>query len=593
MRPVSARFLSSITGSHRMAARARVVAPGQTGVNPVGTQVKIVNGDVTIDGGAAIRSNLQLSIEPDDLWPDESSDLLTPYGNELFVERGLSYGGGSFEYVSLGYFRINLVEQDNAPSGPIRITATDRMSNILDAKMVEIQSFAANTQIGDVVGDLLFDAYGALEIEWDDDTWTDTLGRAAQVEGDRHAFVNELITSRGKVWYFDYRGILVIKSPPDPRVLVWVVSRGRGGVLVSAARTISREGVYNGVLATGEGLDTEVPVRGLAVDDDPTSPTYWSGPFGKVPREYASPLLKTDGAAQLAARTILQRSLGLPYSVSFQSVPNPALEPDDPIAVGIVGTPRLITPTLLAGDSFSRTVVDGVGTSESGHTWFTSGTASTWQVNNGLLHKNIVTANEAHSALMGTTVGRLDVDLSAKFQAVATPTGGSLVCGFVARRDTTGYLDALRLEFNTNGMVSLKMSSIAATYDEYAHLPNFAAYDVGEWWNLRAVVLGPLRLIKAWRDGDPEPFTWMLQAEDYVNTTGTRFGLWYWKTSGNTNVGSVLWRTDNFKAQSAEIEVLEGGELHIIDSLTVPLTATQAMSASTRKQFLGTIGVTS
>jgi hypothetical protein len=74
-------------------------------------------------------------------------------------------------------------------------------------------------------------------------------------------------------------------------------------------------------------------VRGVARDDNPASPTDWNGPFGPVPGFYSSPLLLTEGMAQKAARTILNRSLGLHYNVDLSAVPNPALETGDPILV--------------------------------------------------------------------------------------------------------------------------------------------------------------------------------------------------------------------------------------------------------------------
>ena len=103
------------------------------------------------------------------------------------------------------------------------------------------------------------------------------------------------------------------------------------------SRRLTREGVYNGVVATGEGLDRETPVRAVVVDTDKTSPTYWYGPFGKVPRFFSSPLITTSGQAALAAATMLTKQLGLPYAVDLSLVPNPALEPYDPITVRYPG----------------------------------------------------------------------------------------------------------------------------------------------------------------------------------------------------------------------------------------------------------------
>src|SRR5690606_37876158 len=149
-------------------------------------------------------------------------------------------------------------------------------------------------------------------------------GRTVLIEEDRHGGLKDLVESVGKVCWWDHRGVLVIRTPPDPAVPVWDIAHGRDGVLVSMARELSREGVYNAAVARGEAAD-------------PASPTYWHGPFGKVPRFYASPLITDVAQAASAAASLLKRSLGLPYSVNFGTIVNPALEPLDPIRITYPG----------------------------------------------------------------------------------------------------------------------------------------------------------------------------------------------------------------------------------------------------------------
>ncbi|MCW6008508.1 DUF5047 domain-containing protein [Micromonospora sp. CPCC 205371] len=332
MRPVSDAFLRTVRGSHRAVFDARVVAPGQTGVDPDGTAIKILSGDVSMDANAAIRSTLDLTTEGG-LWPARASDLLAPYGNEIFVRRGIAFGGGATEWVSLGYFRIESPEQEDAPFGAIRVAGRDRMAGLADARLLAPRQFTAGVTLSAVFGQLVGEVYPGAVIEWDDNTDTSTLGRSVIAEEDRHAFLADLVVAAGKIWFWDHRGVLVIKSPPDPATPVVDVDYGQGGVLVSLSRRLTREGVYNAVVATGEGADTAAPARGVAVDGNPHSPTYWDGPFGKVPRFYSSPFITTDAQARAAAASLLQRSLGLPYAVDFSAVPNPAVEPDDPIRV--------------------------------------------------------------------------------------------------------------------------------------------------------------------------------------------------------------------------------------------------------------------
>lgn len=341
MRPVSDDFLRTVRGSHVMTARARVVERGQTGTNPTGTEIPIVDGDVAyaakVHGGAhvrgaAITSSLSLATEGN-LWPYRTDDLLAPFGNEIYVERGIAYGNGTTEWVGLGYYRIDTVEQENAPDGVIAISATDRSSGIKDARLLAPRQYAASTTLGAVVDDIVLDIYPDAEIVWGTSVNTSTLGRRLVVEEDRFEFLTSLVTSIGMIMYWDYEGKLRIEYAPDSTTPVYDINAGADGVLVEISRDLSREGIYNGVSAEGEAADTAPPVRAARVDNNPDSPTYWFGNFGRVPRFYSSPLIVTKTQAIDAADSILKQSLGMPYNVDLGSVANPALEPLDPVRV--------------------------------------------------------------------------------------------------------------------------------------------------------------------------------------------------------------------------------------------------------------------
>jgi hypothetical protein len=115
---------------------------------------------------------------------------------------------------------------------------------------------------------------------------------------------------------------------------VWSVAAGDGGVLISANRGMSSDGVYNAVLARGENTETNSPpVSALAVDDDPTSPTYWEGPFGHRPLFYTSSTLTSQAAALSAAKLKLRAAKAPNATGDLSSLPNPALEPGDVLRV--------------------------------------------------------------------------------------------------------------------------------------------------------------------------------------------------------------------------------------------------------------------
>lgn len=316
-----------------MVTRATICDTFQTGTTPTGTTIPILDGFVSLDGNADIRSTLDMTTDGTRMWPQYAADLLAPYGNEVFVERGVVYSDDLVEYVSQGYFRIDTPDQDQTPDGPIRITASDRMAGIIEARLLAPIQFTAGVTLGTVVTTLIQEVYPSATITWDDASDLATLSRDVIVEDDRYGFLNDIIRSRGKIWYWNHRGELSIKDLPSTTDTVFDINHGRSGVLVSMSRHLSRAGVYNAVVASGEAADTGTPARGVAVDASPSSPTYFYGRFGKVPRFYSSPMLGTDLQAANAARAILLRQLGLPYTVNFGATVNAALEPYDPVKV--------------------------------------------------------------------------------------------------------------------------------------------------------------------------------------------------------------------------------------------------------------------
>lgn len=338
MRPVTDSFLNTVRGPHKAVFRARLVSPWQVGVNPAGAgqPMGINSGDVTFDVNSDVNGTLDITFA----WGFSGID---PYSHELFVERGVQYANGVQEFVGLGYFRVNSVEQTSIPDSEtygsiIRVQGEDRMSNLRDARVISPIQFGAAASVSSVLDFLVQDVMPGVPTVYDTVNWpggaaaTTLLGSDHVVDQDRLQFIQQLVTAYGKVCYFDYAGRFVVKDTPNPNAdPVFLINAGDHGVLIEASRSISRDGVYNGVVATGEPAGENPPVYGVALDSDPLSPTLWGGPFGKVPMFFTSSFLTTAGQCSNAALSILNSIHGLPYTVSLGMVPNPALEPWDVI----------------------------------------------------------------------------------------------------------------------------------------------------------------------------------------------------------------------------------------------------------------------
>jgi hypothetical protein len=332
VRPVTDSFLATVRGAHQALFRATVVPYGQTGVSPQGTQINILAGDVTFDTKSDVNASLDLVT--DMAWPSTSTSVGAPYGQEVFVERGVKYGNGTQEWVGLGYFRINTVEQTKAPRGTVRITGEDRMAMVRDARPIQPEYFGPGNSIGAVIDFIVGEAVPGLISVYDFDAYSTLLVEGHVMDDDRIKTLNEIVTAYGKVMYFDYQGRLRVRTnPTNTSAPNWTVDVGQNGVLCEMQRAISRDGVPNGVVARGEPIGDSPPVQGIVVDTDPLSPTYWNGPFGKVPRFFVSSFLTTEAQCLSAAANILAETTGLPYTVSLGVIPNPALEGWDVLLV--------------------------------------------------------------------------------------------------------------------------------------------------------------------------------------------------------------------------------------------------------------------
>lgn len=332
MRAVSTNFLDALRGSHSMVSRVLVLTEFQTGTQPTGTEIEIIDGEVSSDSSADVRMSCGITTNGLRKFPLATSSLLTPYGNELFIQRGIDFGNGLVELVSLGYFKMDSVEQDQGPDGPLRITAYDRMKSIVEARLTQPVSFVPGTTLGTIYTQLITEVYPDAVIEYDDASYPNIpLTTLQTAEENRYEFLLDITTSRGKIMYWDYRGIFVVRNIPNPLAPVYDVNYGTSGVLIKMRRKLLRDGVYNAVVASGENTDETEPVRSIVYDNNSISPTYYWGKYGKVPKFYTSPFINTIDQARGAAQSILNKSMGLPQEVDLTTIPNPALEVLDPV----------------------------------------------------------------------------------------------------------------------------------------------------------------------------------------------------------------------------------------------------------------------
>lgn len=331
MQQVSDEFAAAIRESHTVATRVLVE----------GTEIPIADGSVTLSSEGATRASLSLTLAPgdaDDLVPEDEHSLLAPYGNEIIVERGIDEIS---ELVPLGVFRLDeTTAEDEGPLG-ITVNGLDRSSIIIDAVFEDAGQVTAGEYGVDVILDLIRDgrtgapaAYPDVELAPDfptSSTVTTTMpGLYWEAGADRWDFCQGIAEACNCRLYFDALGRLTMRYEPIIDTPDLVVAEG--GILLSASSRWSREDACNRVVVTGE-TSSGTPVVGIDYDNDPLSPTYYYGDFGRVTFQYSSEYITDAGQAAGVASTILRQKLGTGREVSFSSLVHPALEPFDVVLV--------------------------------------------------------------------------------------------------------------------------------------------------------------------------------------------------------------------------------------------------------------------
>lgn len=333
-----AEFNDLIFASHKLLTEVKVSTTSDPSDYVL---VEPTDGQVTLDNTSAIRGNASLTFNDPDLIPVDSSSLLAPYGNELIISRGLEIGGFS-HMVQLGVFGIQ--DATVSEDGTLTIAASDRSQYVVDAIFEEVYDIAPGTDFSEAILDIV--SY-ALATDYDfveKDAVTPTL--SGEQGEDRWAFVQDMAEILGCHLYFDNEAILTMKEIGLESAFEDIsIVEGRDGVevrpaLLDLSRTWSRRDSHNKWIVISDNPDAEgaAPPQAEAIDDDPDSPTYYYGRFGRKPEVWHSTVigeLGGDSAAmcQAAADGKKAKEAGLTQEVNFGSLVNPSLEPNDVVHI--------------------------------------------------------------------------------------------------------------------------------------------------------------------------------------------------------------------------------------------------------------------
>ena len=299
--------------------------------------VPVEDGSVSWDATQQVQGSLSLTVprvgavESEDWrdWdPTDPTHPLACFGQVLHVSLTIeSLIGGGWWTVQLGRFLITSVEPGDST---VRVTGKSLLQRLEEDRLTEPMapdpagSMASELRrlVGSRMG-LIIDP-ALRDCPCPSMVWGESrIDAVYEIAGAWPAVVRE-----------GGDGILYVSPPtPDPTSRPELrLSDGAEGTVVGVAASVSRDKIYNRVVARGQSSDQRSPSF-QSVADQLTGPMRVDGPYGVVPRFFSSPLITSVAQAKSTAEAMLADAVRKKIKVPVQHAPDPRIHLDAHIEV--------------------------------------------------------------------------------------------------------------------------------------------------------------------------------------------------------------------------------------------------------------------
>jgi hypothetical protein len=325
--------MQALRGPHKVYTRAEVWRDGVRLVD----SLPIIGGSVRATLQSRVTRTLDLTTSPES-FPDSAGDILTPFGSEMRVWRGVDIGGVTNHpsYV-WPVFRGPIERVSWATGSPVSVRAIDRAGDVADSHFLAPLSVAAGDRLHTRVREFISEA--ADDAEFDTFTLPDRVLPSLTWDEDRGKALDDLAGAAGGFWYALADGTFTLREVP------WVYSDGvvdlelgpDNPILRSAGIEFSREDVYNMIVARAERTDGSAPSRYVTRVTDAASPIRFDGPYGRRVLHHSVQGAGSAASLQLVAETLRQRSQALAETWTATITAFPPLELGDLLQLDVVG----------------------------------------------------------------------------------------------------------------------------------------------------------------------------------------------------------------------------------------------------------------
>lgn len=293
-----------------------------------------VSGRLTQDATRNGRWDGQLTFAGDDLLPTRPGDILTPFGTRMEAVLGLELLDGSVSTVPYGTYEVSSAKvSETADARTVDVGLAD-ISGVVDRYRFENPfTIVSGVDLGTMINSVILNRVG---ISPSVSLVGATLGadRTFGVDTGTAPWSELLDVLNGfsrTAWYDRVGHIQVGSVNVDPSTAYPLSS-------VASLSTDYDTKPPNVIVARGEPQDGTAPVQAVAMDTDPSSPTYagtgpGTSPYGRVTYFYSSPLLLTTPQAQSAANTLLAENVGAGATYTLTVPYDPTITAGDVISV--------------------------------------------------------------------------------------------------------------------------------------------------------------------------------------------------------------------------------------------------------------------
>jgi len=298
-------------------------------------ELEPVGGSLTQDNRRNGRWDGRLSFVGDDLIPSRPSDILTPFGTTFTVDLGLELLDGSVSTVPYGTYEISTVgTRISADTRVIDVGLSDISGEVERYRFESPHTVAAGTDLATMVNNVISNRTG---INPGVPATGATLGAPRTFGLDSATApwseILDVLAGFSRTAWYDRVGDIQIGVVTADTDAAYPLSS-----LASLSADFDTR-PPNVVVARGEPQDGSAPVQAVAMDTDPSSPTYagtgpGTSPYGRVTEFYSSPLLTTVAQAQSAANTILAANVGAGATYALIVPYDPTITAGDVVAVG-------------------------------------------------------------------------------------------------------------------------------------------------------------------------------------------------------------------------------------------------------------------